>query len=131
MDYDLINGETHEESITFCTISDLLDLARKNLDLNFIFLGTNYSPKEITSWRGSYCLPAVSFSSEQINGKELAKVLKKGLNAIHNGYKGGAYQYFGSDVFYIANYGEASEYKVIGYEIIDNEVVLLTKIDKY
>lgn len=131
MDYDIIGGDTKNEKIRFYTLGCLLELAEKFKRHNFRFLETDYSPKEITSWRGSYCLPAVDYSLDNINGKQLAKVLKDGLFSVHTGYKGGEYTYHESEEFYVAQRGRSEEYKVVGYENRNNEIILLTRIDTY
>ena len=131
MEYHIIGGDTKEEKIHFYRLCDLIELAENYKRHNFRFLDTDYSPKEIISWRGSYCLPAIEYCDDKINGKQLAKVLKKGLSSIHVGYKGGDYRYDDDEEFYIANYGRSDEYKVVGYENKDNEIILLTRIDRY
>ena len=131
MDYDIIGGNTKSEKVHFYRIFDLIELANNYKKHNFRFLETDYSPKEITSWRGSYGIPAIDYCTDKINGKELAKVLKKGLSSVHTGYKGGDYRYNDDDEFYIAQYGRSEEYKVVGYENRDNEIILLTRIDTY
>ena len=131
MDYDIIGGNTKSEKVHFYRIFDLIELAGNYKKHNFRFLDTDYSPKEIISWRGSYCLPAIEYCSDSINGKQLAKVLKEGLSSVHIGYKGGDYRYDEDDEFYVSMYGNSDEYKVVGYENKDNEIILLTRIDKY
>jgi len=131
MDYHIIGGDTKEEAVHFYRIFDLIELALCYKKHNFRFLGTDYSPKEITSWRGSYSIPAIEYCDEKINGKDLAKILKKGLSSVHTGYKGGDYQYTDDEEFYVAKYGCSEEYKVIGYENKDSEIILLTRIDRY
>ncbi len=131
MDYDIIGGDTKSEKMHFYRIFDLIELAEIYKGHNFRFLETNYSPKEIISWRGSYDVPAIDYCTDKISGKELAKVLKKGLSSVHTGYKGGDYRYSNDEEFYVAQRGRSEEYKVVGYENRDNEIILLTRIDKY
>jgi hypothetical protein len=131
MDYDIIGGDTKNEKLIFYTIGCLIELAEKFKDHSFRFLETDYTPKNIESWRGSYDIPAIDYSEDKVVGKELAKSLREGLAITHIGYKGGEYRYFSDDVFYVAAYGRSEEYKVLGYEKRDSEIMLLTKIDKY
>lgn len=131
MDYDIIGGDSQNEKIHFYRIFDLIELAENYKKHNFRFLETDYSPKEIISWRGSYDIPAIEYCDEKINGKQLAKVLKKGLSSVHHGYKGGDYRYTDDEEFYVARYGRSDEYKVVGYENRDNEIILLTRIGAF
>tara|TARA_R110002049_G_scaffold285269_1_gene466107 strand:+ start:1121 stop:1516 length:396 start_codon:yes stop_codon:yes gene_type:complete len=131
MRYDIIGGDTKSEKVHFYRIFDLIELAENYKKHNFRFLETDYSPKGIISWRGSYDTPAIDYCTDKISGKELAKVLKKGLSIAHTGYKGGDYRYGDDEEFYVASYGRSEEHKVVGYENKDNEIILLTRIDPY
>ena len=131
MDYDIIGGDTKSEKIHFYRLCDLIELAGNYKSHNFRFIDTCYCPKEITSWRGSYSIPAIDYVRGEVSGKELAKTLKKGLASVHTGYKGGDYRYYDDEEFYVAQCGRSEEYKVVGYENKDNEIILLTRIDTY
>ena len=131
MDYDIIGGDTKSEKVHFYRIFDLIELAKSYKKHNFRFLETDYSPKEITSWRGAYDIPAIDYCTDKISGNELAKVLKTGLSVSHEGYKGGDYSYDDDEEFYVASYGCSEMYKVVGYENKGNEIILLTRIDNY
>jgi len=131
MEYHIIGGDTQEASYHFYTIQKLIDLAKEHKAKRFVFLGTEYAPKELSSWRGSYDLAAITYDTEIVTGNLLAKNLSRGLKEVHTAYKGGDYRYYPEDEFYIANYGSASEYKVVGHEVKNETVTLLTRIDRY
>ena len=129
MEYHVIGQEQPRHC--FYTIGDLVSLAGEHKAKRFIFIGTELSPQELSSWRGSYELPAITYSSEPITGGTLCSNLTKGLKESHEAYKGGDYRYTDNEEFYVANYGNSSQYKVIGYEITEDTVTLLTRIDRY
>lgn len=132
MQYDVINyGGEYSDDPDFYTIRQLMDIASQYPEHIFKFIGTDYSPEELMSWRGSYDLPAISYSFKQINGQQLLEMLIGCLNTEHYGYKGGQYKYHDFMEFYVSAYGCAEEYKVCGHQATNTEVVLLTKLDPY
>lgn len=131
MEYHIIGGDTKDEIVHFFTIGCLIELANKYQKKVFRFLDTDYYPEDLNSWRGSYNLPSVDYGHIPITGLNLAKSLSIGLAHEHTGWKGGEYTYELTDEFYVARNGCAEEYKVVGYENKDNEIILLTRIDRY
>lgn len=131
MSYDIIGGDTLEENITFFTIGDLLKLASEHPTQIFRFIGTKYSVGELHSWCGSYNIAAISYVTEERTGAEIFKSLEGELGQTHYGYKGVEFFYGSEEEFYISDYGHCSEYKVVGYTVTDEEVILNTKIDPY
>lgn len=63
MSYDFIDGSNGCEDVTFYTIADLIKLGDKYPTHVFRFVGTQYYPQELTSWRGVYALPAIDYLS--------------------------------------------------------------------
>ena len=61
----------------------------------------------------------------------MASMIKEEIDEIHDGYKGGEYQYNLTDEPYISEYSRCEEHKVIGYGVGDGVVYLLTEIDPY
>lgn len=130
MKYDIIGEGSYreEESYEVMTIAELLALTVKYPEKVFRFDGTWYHPEHIRSWRGSYELPSLTYSKEEIKGKTLFSNIQEGLEKDHHGYKGGTYTYNRSQEFYVSRYGYSEEYKVVGYRVESDEVILLTKI---
>ncbi len=133
MNYDTIDGNYRSEDwyINFFTIGNLIGICRQHPDKVVHFLGTNRSPGELHSWRGSYDLPAISTSWEDKTGEIIAEELTAALKEVHWGWKGGQYHYNQDDEFYIAESGNSSEYKVVKAELEDDILVLYTKLDPY
>ena len=134
MNYDYINGEKSEnyEEVNFYTIGELISVCGFHASHKVIFANTQATVGHLGSWRGAYHLPAIEPSyGETKTGKMVAKQLQQELKDTHYGYKGGEYHYNVNDEFYIAAYGCSSEYKVVGYQVADDELILLTKIDPY
>jgi len=131
MEYDIIGGDTLGSDNEFYTIQMLIDLAVQHPDKEFTFLGTDYAPKSLSSWRGSYNLPAITYTLGIVNGDMLSNSLLEGLERIHVGYKGGDYRYEAYEEFYVSQESNSDMYKVVGYEVLGNTVTLLTKIDEY
>lgn len=133
MKYDVIGGDEIDEStpVDFYTIGNLIELCEKFPNIPFVFVGTEYGVGELGSWRGSYDLPAITYESGNKIGSQIAQELTESLKEQHYGYKGGEYRYYRNDEFYVSAYGCCSEYKVVGYQVEDGVVVLLTKLDPY
>lgn len=131
MNYDYIDGGNGTENQTFYTIADLIRLGDKYPTHIFRFVGTQYYPNELISWRGAYHLAAIDYSDEPIHGINLANKLRSGLLKTHYGYKGGEYRYNEYDEPRISRYNLADDYKIVGHDVFDNEIVLNTKLDPY
>lgn len=132
MQYDIIGGDTVEmDEIKFFTIGNLIELCLEHLDKTFRFVGTDYTVGYLHSWRGSYDLPAISYELGANTGNQIAECLLQSLTMHHCGWKSGEYKYTRNDEFYVAEKGRSDEYKVCGYEVNENEITLLTKLDPY
>ena len=131
MQYDIIEGGTYEERPEFFTIGNLFDLCLEHSEKTFRFLETDFTVGYLHSWRGSYDLPAISYEVGADTGKDIAQCLLQSLTQTHCGWKGGEYKYTRGDEFYVSEKGLCSEYKICGYKIEGNEVILLTKLDPY
>ena len=131
MKYDIIGAGTYEERPKFFTIGNLIDLCLEHPEKTFRFLETDFTVGYLHSWRGSYDLPAISYEEGADTGAEIAQSLLQSLTQTHHGWKGGEYKYNRNEEFYVSENGRCSEYKICGYKIEGNEVVLLTKLDPY
>lgn len=122
-----------EESVKpiFFTFEDLLNLCESYPEHIFKFEGTDYTPKSIQSWRGRYDLASMDYDTEDRYGKEIAKIIKEGLGKIHTAWKGGEYQYYLDDEFYISIFGRCEEHKIYDYKVYDNFVELITDYAEY
>lgn len=121
----------NEDYKLFFTFEDLLNLCKKYPKHLFEFQGTDYSPKSIKSWRGSYDLASMDYDSEVRYGKDIAKIIKDGLDKVHTAWKGGEYKYYSDDEFYISIFGRCEEHKIYDYKVFENHVELLTDYDEY
>lgn len=132
MGYVPLNSDYSIESDGFFTFFDLVQLCTQYPDHIFKFIGTNYSPCTIISWRGSYDLPAILATEQEIIGSDLCKMIYKELGEIHGGYKGGEYKYNLHDEFYVTPCPSvSSEHAVDGYRVDGNIVWLNTNINPY
>lgn len=139
MEYDVVSGygfysceveQKYREKQSF-SIGELITLCNKYPSKYFRFIGTPATVGDIHSWRGSYDIPAISHNTGKRNGAEIAKRLVSQLNLEHHGWKGGTYCYNLDDIFYLAHQGTSSDHQVVGYEVTENDVVLITKIVPY
>ena len=132
MNYITLNSDYAIESYGFYTFFDLVQLCTQYPDHIFKFIGTNYSPCTIISWRGSYNLPAILATEQEIIGSDLYDMIYKELDEVHEVYKGGEYKYYLHDEFYVTiDYSSASEHAVDGYHVDGNIVWLNTNINPY
>lgn len=132
MSYVPLNSDYSIGSDGFFTFFDLVQLCAQYPDHIFKFIGTNYSPCTIISWRGSYDLPAILATEQEIIGSDLCEMIYKELGEIHGGYKGGEYKYNLHDEFYVTLYPSvSSEHAVDGYHVDGNIVWLNTNINPY
>ena len=132
MTYVAIDSNHVSLSDDWYTLGDLIDLCRTYPEHKVYFIGTDYSPQSLISWRGSYCEPAILASSSVLNGNEVADNIEKGLKETHYGYKGGEYTYYEGDVFRVVLCDSStSEYSVDGYKVVDDCLYLNTNINEY
>ena len=132
MSYVPLNSNYSIESDGFFTFFDLVQVCTQYPDHIFKFIGTDYSPCTIISWRGSYDLPAILATEQEIIGSDLCKMIYKELGEIHGGYKGGEYKYNLHDEFYVTLYPSvSSEHAVDGYRVDGNIVWLNININPY
>jgi len=133
MSYDIIGGGNLNtyETPSFMTIGELIHVCNHNPTLVVKFLETDYTVSSLSSWRGSYDLPSISYESGAKTGKQVAAEIKAELKETHYGYKGGQYKYTANQEFYVANCGSSSEIKVVKAEVEEGVLVLYTKLDPY
>ena len=132
MGYVAIDNHQSVQGDDWYTIGDLIDLCRGYPEHLVHFIGTDYSPQSLISWRGSYCEPAILASSSVLKGAEVADNIEKGLQEKHYGYKGGEYTYYEGDVFRVVLCNSSSAYHSIdGYEVVDDCLYLNTNINEY
>jgi hypothetical protein len=130
MSYDVIGGGQLDD-YNFMTIGELIEVCKKHPSNVVKFLGTGYTVDKLSSWRGSYDTPSVSYTVEDKTGLEIANELTDSLKQVHCGYKGGDYRYTKGEEFYVAQYGSSAEYKVVSATLEDDILVLYTKLDPY
>lgn len=132
MSYVSIDDHQSVQGDDWYTLGDLIDLCRGYPEHMVYFIGTNYSPKSLISWRGSYDIPAILASSSILNGDEVANNIEKELKETHYGFKGGEYTYYEGDVFRVVLCNSsASDYSVDGYKVVDDCLYLSTNINEY
>ena len=132
MTYVAIDSNHTSSNDDWYTIGDLIDLCRGYPEHKVYFVGTNYSPQNLISWRGSYCEPAILASSSVLNGSDVANNIEKELQETHYGYKGDEYKYYEGDVFRVVLCKSSSAYhSVDGYKVVDDCLHLNTNINKY
>lgn len=139
MSYVSIDNFEYDESLIdkdefkeFYSLFELAELGLKYHDKIFKFIDTNYSPYTIISWRGSYNIPAILADEENITGIELHNMICEKLDEIHEGYKGGEYEYEHNEIFYITLCPSvSSEHAVDGYHVDGNIVWLNTNINPF
>lgn len=134
MEYDLITGGSNyiDDGNVFYTIGDLISLLRKYPKRRVTFLGTDLTIGDLISWRGSYDVPAITYTDAIENSSTIADRLEDQLGYTHTGWKGGEFMFYPHNEFYIVpNHSSVEYHKVIGYEMRDDDIVLLTKIDEY
>ena len=132
MGYVAIDNHQSVQGDDWCTLGDLIDLCKSYPEHLVYFIGTDYSPQTLISWRGSYDNPAVLASSSVLNGNEVATKLEKELQETHYGYKGGEYTYYEGDVFRVVLCESSSAYhSVDGYKVVDDCLYLNTNINEY
>ena len=132
MTYIAIDNHQSVQVDDWYTIGDLIDLCKSYPEHLVHFIGTDYSPQSLISWRGSYHNPAILASSSVLNGNEVANKIEKELKETHYGYKGGEYKYYEGDVFRVVlSESSASEYSVDGYKVVNDCLYLNTNINEY
>ena len=129
----IVYGEELAEAgiVEFFTLVDLLDLAKSYPNHAFKLAGTELGILEVGSWRGSYGIPSLRPTKDKVKGADLIKELTNKIGGTMFGYKGGEYRIYGDSEFYVSAYGSSEEYKVFHHEVIGEEVILYTDIDKY
>lgn len=100
----------------FYSISDLIDLLYEYESSTVYFYGTKLSPCYILSWRGCYNLPAILAAENSKTAFEIANDLEKGLELVHEGWKGGEYEFTGNEEFRVVmEHRSSAEHGVFGY----------------
>ena len=132
MTYVAIDSNQVSSSDDWYTLGDLIDLCRVYPEHKVYFIGTDYSPQSLISWRGSYDNPAVLASSSVLKGAKVATKLEEELQKTHYGYKGGEYTYYEGDVFRVVLCKSSSTYhSVDGYKVVGDCLYLNTNINEY
>ena len=132
MTYVAIDSNHTSSNDDWFAIGDLIDLCKSYPEHLVYFIGTDYSPQTLISWRGSYDNPAVLASSSVLKGAEVACNIEKGLQETHYGYKGGEYTYYEGDIFRVVLCKSSSAYhSVDGYKVVDDCLYLNTNINEY
>ena len=132
MTYVAIDNHQSVQGDDWYTIGDLIDLCKGYPEHLVHFIGTDYSPQSLISWRGSYCEPAILASNSVLKGAEVATKLEKELQETHYGYKGGEYTYYEGDVFRVVLCKSSStDHSVDGYKVVDDCLYLNTNINEY
>ena len=132
MTYVAIDSNQTSSNDDWYTLEGLIDLCKSYPEHLVYFIGTDYSPQSLISWRGSYCEPAILASNSVLKGNEVATKIEKELKETHYGYKGGEYKYYEGDVFRVVlSESSASDYSVDGYKVVDDCLYLNTNINEY
>ena len=132
MTYVAIDNHQSVQGDDWYTLGDLIDLCRGYPEHKVYFIGTDYSPQSLISWRGSYCEPAILASNSVLKGAEVATKLEKELQETHYGYKGGEYTYYEGDVFRVVLCESSStDHSVDGYKVVGDCLYLNTNINEY
>ena len=132
MSYVAIDDHQSVKVDDWYTLGDLINLCRTYPEHKVYFIGTEYSPQSLISWRGSYHNPAILASISVLNGNEVADNIEKGLKETHYGYKGGEYKYYEGDVFRVVlSESSDSEDSVNGYKVVYDCLYLNTNINEY
>lgn len=132
MSYVAIDSNQVSLSDDWYTLGDLIDLCRTYPEHKVYFIGTNYSPQCLISWRGSYYIPAILASSSVQTGNNISELLEEEIKETHYGYKGGEYKYYEGDVFRVVLCNSsASDYSVDGYKVVGDCLYLNTNINEY
>ena len=132
MGYVAIDNHQSVQGDDWYTIGDLIDLCKGYPEHKVYFIGTDYSPQSLISWRGSYCEPAILASNSVSNGAEVAKNIEQGLQETHYGYKGGEYKYYEGDVFRVVLCkSSSSDHSVDGYKVVNDCLYLNTNLNEY
>ena len=132
MTYVAIDNHQSVQGDDWYTIGDLIDLCKGYPEHLVHFIGTDYSPQSLISWRGSYCEPAILASNSVLKGAEVATKLEKELQETHYGYKGGEYTYYEGDIFRVVLCESSStDHSVDGYKVVGDCLYLNTNINEY
>ena len=85
------------------------------------------SPGRAHSYRGYYSDLAFEPQSNAITAGDFLKVLRDALDATFTGYKGGDFAMDAKTPLWLSHYGTASGVAIIGMDITDDGLVLVTK----
>ena len=132
MTYVAIDDHQSVQGDDWYTLGDLIGLCRTYPEHKVYFIGTNYSPQCLISWRGSYYIPAILASSSVQTGNNISELLEEEIKETHYGYKGGEYKYYEGDVFRVVLCNSStSDYSVDGYKVVGDCLYLNTNINEY
>ena len=111
-------------------VKELIKGLEKYEDKNVSFDFLNYQPDKLTSWRGSYdqlCIEPIEWDGEFKKVSDLIKELWECVGKEFEGYKGGHFIMGEHTEVWVDKYGEYSRTSIVNIEILDGDVVLITK----
>lgn len=85
-------------------------------------------PREMDSYRGYYSDLAISCGSEPMTARGLLSIARAALNAEFTGYKGGEFMMKEETPLWRSEYGHNSGEAIIGADVRQGSVVLITKL---
>lgn len=107
--YDIIGGGTIGDNYEQLSLGEIKEQLKQFNSYRVVrFVGTEYSPDETSSYRGSYDELAISYTDSEITVSEFIKMLKKALTQNYTGYKGGEYTMWDTTPVWVAR--DCSDY---------------------
>ena len=113
------------------TLGRLMELCNEFPDSYFTFIETECTVGDLHSWRGNYEIPALTYEHGRKIGSIIYAEISEALKEAHFGWKGGEYKFSEEQEFYLSHRGMNEEYVVVGYSVVDDDVILLTAISPY
>lgn len=129
--YDSLNGNSIKGYPSAMTLGEFMTDCANAGNAIVRFIDTDFSVGDLCSWRGSYDIPSITYDYEDKTGTQVFEQLQAQLKETHWGYKGGEFSYSTEDKFYVSEYGRAEEFMVIGTELEDGYLFVITKIIPY
>lgn len=136
MSYDILGGSSCERSDKGFSFKDILEVLNKHPnDTQVVFIRTEYTIGEIISWRGDYSTPAIIYTDTYRTALDCSFQIRSDLEKVHEGYKGGEYEYDFSDTPYLVKSSPSvgDYHQIVGFEYdkVNNLLSLATKIVPY
>lgn len=96
-----------------------------------VLIDKGFSPGTPDSYRGYYHDLAFAVTPERVTAGEFLKKLKdEVLGKSFEGYKGGDFVMGSGTPLWISEYGQCSDIAIVGIQMLDCNVVLVTKVVK-